>query len=410
MRDFKKVLECKEIDRSFNDLKPHTQESRFMMSFCLHSMTMFKNQMDQTEEDVVKGLQITATTFMTKGMNLVLPSGVLWDKMFIILASGKSFIDQDSEPQDSTLLTNSKLPPWMELDHIYIFKYETDRDTSEFAEKINVGEILSIQPIETKKADVAAKYCVRIDLKDRFHMFGMELASECNSWMRALRRAKKTHEETLRSQDQKLRKNVDLLIHQYKFGSVNDILGYCYEEFELYTMGIDVKRTKPQVFIKAMMYAQFGAFDTLDAIQACRPFHQHLFKLVMETFHRSWTALLTKYYNSRFRDIDGLTILQFADLTLKQLKGNKKYGMTDRRYEDCVNDLLSTFFSRTFKNMMPLVIEICYRIQKDYSKDNEVCESFGPVDLFKFMNEVYDLSFACYDPIVQKGVLNLIFK
>lgn len=37
-------------------------------------------------------------------------------------------------------------------------------------------------------------------------------------------------------------------------------------------------------------------------------------------------------------------------------------------------------------------------------------DNLGPVDLFKFINEAYDLSMACLDPIVQKGILNLINK
>ena len=87
------------------------------------------------------------------------------------------------------------------------------------------------------------------------------------------------------------------------------------------------------------------------------------------------------------------------------------FGMHDARYDKSVHDLLSTFFARTFKNMIPLVLEVLEKMKTEYARENgTICVSFGPVDLFKFMNEVYDLSMACFDPVVQKGTLNLIQK
>lgn len=91
--------------------------------------------------------------------------------------------------------------------------------------------------------------------------------------------------------------------------------------------------------------------------------------------------------------------------------------MTDGRFEKAINDLLSTFFTRTFKNMMPLILEVLEKMKTDYTKEKEtICVSYGthlssgPVDLFKFVNEAYDLSMVCLDPVVQKGILNLINK
>ena len=85
--------------------------------------------------------------------------------------------------------------------------------------------------------------------------------------------------------------------------------------------------------------------------------------------------------------------------------------MTDKRFENAPNDLLSTVFTRTFQNMMPFVFEVLQKMKTTYDRENDtVCTSFGPIDLFKFMNEVYDLSMACLDGLVQKGVLGLIFK
>lgn len=92
--------------------------------------------------------------------------------------------------------------------------------------------------------------------------------------------------------------------------------------------------------------------------------------------------------------------------------------MQDGRFERAVSDLLSTFFTRTFQNMMPLILEVLEKMKSDYTKERDtICMSYGrllydsgPVDLYKFVNEAYDLSMVCLDPVVQKGILNLINK
>lgn len=131
----------------------------------------------------------------------------------------------------------------------------------------------------------------------------------------------------------------------------------------------------------------------------------------MEHNHEAWTKIISTYYNTRYKELSGQNILEFTNLVSKQRKGINSYGMYDARYVQGLHDLMATFFTRTFKNMMPLVLEVLEKMKKDYSKEREtICISYGPVDLFRFVNEVYDMSLGCADPIVQKGVLGLIFK
>jgi hypothetical protein len=127
--------------------------------------------------------------------------------------------------------------------------------------------------------------------------------------------------------------------------------------------------------------------------------------------HDLWTGVIAKYYNMRFRDFGGDVILQFAELVAKQNKYINKYGMEDKRYDKAIHDILATFFNRIFQTMMPLVLEVLEKMKTEFVKENEtICVSHAPVDLFRFMNEVYDRSMACLDPAVQKGSLGLIFK
>lgn len=76
--------------------------------------------------------------------------------------------------------------------------------------------------------------------------------------------------------------------------------------------------------------------------------------------------------------MEGLFILRIADLIIKWRKKCARYGMQDGRFERAVNDLLSTLFSRTFQNMMPLILEVLEKMKTDYTKEREtICMSYG---------------------------------
>ncbi len=72
--------------------------------------------------------------------------------------------------------------------------------------------------------------------------------------------------------------------------------------------------------------------------------------------------------------------MQVADLVLKQQQGVEKYRMKDARLERSLSDLMSTFFSRTFASIMPLILEVLNKMTKEYTKEKEtICVSHGRV-------------------------------
>lgn len=98
----------------------------------------------------------------------------------------------------------------------------------------------------------------------------------------------------------------------------------------------------------------------------------------METKHELWMNLVKAFYNKRYKELSGMVVLQIADLIIKQRKKCERYGMADGRFERAVSDLLSTFFTRTFKNMMPLILEVLEKMKTDYTKEREtICVSYG---------------------------------
>ena len=205
-----------------------------------------------------------------------------------------------------------------------------------------------------------------------------------------LKKASAVYAEVSRTEDIKLRKNVDILYWHYRNQNKDEILKYCNSEFELFSLAIRIDRSKPDIFIKMMTNAHLNMFDVqfihqiLDAIQAKRPFYRDLFELVFEHQHEQWMNLMKAYYNKRFKELtvksnkQGMFILRFADLMIKQNKKCRKYGMQDGRFDKALNDLLSTFFTRTFQNMMPLILEVLEKMKTVYTKEKEtICSSYG---------------------------------
>lgn len=106
-----------------------------------------------------------------------------------------------------------------------------------------------------------------------------------------------------------------------------------------------------------------------------------------------------------------------AHMILKQKLLGKEYGLSDTRLSEAINDITSTFCGRTFENMMPLVLEVLEKMTKKYDLEKEtICVSFGtikllgPLDLFKFMNEIVDLSMLCPCEEVLRSILGLASK
>lgn len=105
-------------------------------------------------------------------------------------------------------------------------------------------------------------------------------------------------------------------------------------------------------------------------------------------------------------------------MLLKEKVITEKYGMMDDRLRDGINDITASFCSRTFKNIMPMTLEVLEQMTKKYEIEKDtICVSYGrqellkgPVDLFKFLNEVIDLSMICPCQDVIKSTLGLINK
>ena len=146
-------------------------------------------------------------------------------------------------------------------------------------------------------------------------------------------------------------------------------------------------------------------------MQATRPFYDEIFKLYIKDYHKKFTKFVAEFWNTRMKEFDGMIIMQFLDIIYHQEHLINHYGMKDPRYSNSYNELISTFCVRTFKNMMPLILGVLKKMQTEYYKEKEtICMSYGPVDLFKFINEVFGCYNYCKQEDVCKAILGLCYK
>ena len=102
--------------------------------------------------------------------------------------------------------------------------------------------------------------------------------------------------------------------------------------------------------------------------------------------------------------------MELVNLAYKQETLINDYGMTDPRYKISYNELTATFCVRSFKNMMPMILEIVEKMQKDYYKEGTICLSHAPSDLFRFISELFNSYKTAPFPIVSNAILGLVFK
>ena len=128
---------------------------------------------------------------ITFGNKIVVPkAGGFSGRKYAILVTAK---DTDYEDDDDEIIEKNKLPPWMDLETMYVFPYE-DKDNKEmYEQKICTKEMLSIE----FQDDSASKdgYTFRVETRNKIFFYNCRSAHECKQWVIVLNKSKKTIEE-----------------------------------------------------------------------------------------------------------------------------------------------------------------------------------------------------------------------
>ena len=69
--------------------------------------------------------------------------------------------------------------------------------------------------------------------------------------------------------------------------------------------------------------------------------------------------------------------MEFMREIYEQRKLTLSYNMTDERYCNSFNELLSTFCMRVFKNMVPIFLGVLDKMKTDFYFEKKLCLSNG---------------------------------
>lgn len=112
------------------------------------------------------------------------------------------------------MFSETDIPPWMELDTLYLFKYDGPKDTSDFIAKISGRQMHMIE--FTNETSMKGNFNLAIEMKDQVNFFGFKYAFIGDQILRASKRAKKTEEEISRTKSDRLFRNIDHFIETFR--------------------------------------------------------------------------------------------------------------------------------------------------------------------------------------------------
>jgi len=98
---------------------------------------------------------------------------------------------------------------------MYVFPYDEKDNAETFEQKISTKDMLSID----YQDDSATKegYTFRVETREKVYFYNCRTAHECEKWVIMLNKSKKTIEEMGRTKYNTLKRNVDPLIHFYRY-------------------------------------------------------------------------------------------------------------------------------------------------------------------------------------------------
>lgn len=173
----------------------------------------------------------------------------------------------------------------------------------------------------------------------------------------------------------------------------------------------DFRCSSIAMFIDNFEQSQNHMSNTLDCIQAHRPFFLELFQLYLKQYHIKLTRQCQRFWNDRMKEFTGMEITDFLNLLHKQEHTINLYEMTDERYANSYNEIISTFCIRTFNNSMPILMNhLRAFISSHYVDGDGVCMSHTPVDVFSVLSKIFDRYESCPTDDLASAILGLIYK
>ncbi|CAD8207552.1 unnamed protein product [Paramecium octaurelia] len=328
-----------------------------------------------------------------------------FQKRWFILVSAKPLY---SDYNDEKILQESQLPPWLELDTITYFKQNEDGKPPKAKGDV---KMLDCQEIIIKNMSKSKEsgYTFKLNMGDRLYHLMADSELERTKWQSALSASIRITKEINNPLKIKIKKNIDPLIKLYD------------EETQL-----PVRREKIRQKLESDMIAILTDDDAdlnklinqltnlrqdmLESMQASivkDPQRKDIVKEYTDIYHEKICGRITKFWDQSYMKIQSPELLLIAQW-LHDYSLQMKDFFNDDRILLGVGVLLNIYVNRSLESMESVVYQIIEqeRIQEPFQNEQEQLVTQTPVDLFKIVNEGFDMAYklcSCKETVLRFG-------
>jgi len=331
-----------------------------------------------------------------------------FQKRWFILISSKPLFSK--EEADENIIKESQLPPKMELDTIYYYQYDFEGDASGPKGSIPMVSCLDILKDDSKAA--GKENCLKINMGDRIFVIAAETEYDRDKWIDALRNSVRNVKE-MKTNTQggvAIKKNIDKAIDIYEQSGLTDeerknrIQKYMDEtETNLITSILkgnqkleDIKDLK--IFLKVLDLLNEELVDVIIACYAKDQRRVEIIKEYLTHFYEKICTYLKGYWDKYNTQLDNFTILNLV-IWVKQFYKSLSLYIEDERFTKGINTLLNIYINRLIDNVESMIHGIVELEKKSqpHANDNGCLVSTAPIDLFRLINEGFEMAIKKMD-------------
>lgn len=175
IHDYRSILDLKNVTRYINKIGMDVLEDRLV--FCaIKKCSAQSVEVDIDEEE----LRMDGCPIIKHDNKILLPkANSLSKQKFAIMVTRK---DINYTDKDNDILDINNLPPWMEMECMYIFSWNDDKDDAKFEQKIHSHEMLFIEDFNDSLLSKQG-YSFKVELANKVLFFDCPSALHCWKWI-----------------------------------------------------------------------------------------------------------------------------------------------------------------------------------------------------------------------------------
>ncbi|CAK57824.1 unnamed protein product (macronuclear) [Paramecium tetraurelia] len=328
-----------------------------------------------------------------------------FQKRWFILVSAKPLY---SDYNDEKILQESQLPPWLELDTITYFKQKEEGKPPKAKGDV---KMLDCQEIIIKNMSKSKEsgYTFKLNMGDRLYHLMADSELERTKWQTALSASIRITKEINNPLKIKIKKNIDPLIQLYD------------EETQLIARREKIRQKLEQDIAAILkeedvdlnkLISQLTDLrqDMLESMQASivkDPQRKDIVKEYTDIYHEKICERITKFWDQNYMKLQSPELLLIGQWLHDYLLQMKDFFNDDRILLG-VGVLLNIYVNRSLESMESVIYQIIEqeRIQEPFLNDQEQLVTQTPVDLFKIINEGFDMAYklcSCKETVIRFG-------